>query len=57
MAKDINKDIFSESTLLKLEIFAECFREWFPVFINNPHTQNIYIIDFLRVAEKILKGI
>ncbi|MDR1527204.1 MAG: hypothetical protein LBS46_05995 [Dysgonamonadaceae bacterium] len=27
MAKDINKDKFPEETKLKLEIFAECFRE------------------------------
>lgn len=36
MAKDINKKEFDEATLLKLEIFRECFREWLPVFIHSP---------------------
>lgn len=35
MAKDINKKEFTEETQLKLEIFQECFREWYPVFIHN----------------------
>lgn len=35
MAKDINKKEFTEETKLKLEIFQECFREWYPVFIHN----------------------
>lgn len=46
MAKDINKDKFPEETKLKLEIFAECFREWFPVFINHLYIKNVYIYDF-----------
>lgn len=46
MAKDINKEVFSEATLLKLDIFAECFREWFPVFIHNTYIKEIYIVDF-----------
>jgi three-Cys-motif partner protein len=46
MAKDINKAAFSEATLRKLDIFAECFREWFPVFVHNPYIKDIFIIDF-----------
>jgi three-Cys-motif partner protein len=46
MAKDINKDVFSEGTSQKLAIFAECFREWFPVFIHNRFTKGIFIVDF-----------
>jgi three-Cys-motif partner protein len=46
MAKDINKDKFPEETKLKLDIFSECFREWFPVFLNNQFIQKVYIYDF-----------
>jgi len=45
VAKDINKKKYSEETQLKLDIFAEFFREWFPVFINNIHIEKIYILD------------
>ena len=56
MAKDINKNIFSEETLLKLGIFAECFREWFPVFINDRYTKGIFIIDFFAGSGKDING-
>lgn len=46
MAKDINKEVFPEETLLKLDIFAKCFREWFPVFVNDLYTKKIIVIDF-----------
>jgi three-Cys-motif partner protein len=46
MAKDINKDVFPEETQLKLAVFSECFREWFPVFIHNPFIKGIFIGDF-----------
>jgi three-Cys-motif partner protein len=46
MAKDINKDEFPEETKLKLDIFSECFREWFPVFLNNRYITKVYIYDF-----------
>jgi three-Cys-motif partner protein len=52
MAKDINKDRFPDETKLKLAIFAECFREWFPVFINNPYIKRIYIYDFFAGSGK-----
>lgn len=45
MAKDINKKQFTEETELKLDIFRECFREWYPVFVNAPFIQRIYIYD------------
>lgn len=45
MAKDINKRQFTEETELKLDIFRECFREWYPVFVNAPFIQRIYIYD------------
>lgn len=45
MAADINEKAFDEKTLLKLDIFRECFREWFPVFLYNPFINRIYIMD------------
>ena len=33
---DINKKPFHEATMLKLDIFRRCFREWFPVFVHHP---------------------
>jgi three-Cys-motif partner protein len=46
MAKDINKDVFPDETILKLDIFTKCFREWLPVFINDRFTKGIFIVDF-----------
>ena len=46
MAKNINTKPFDESTLLKLDIFGECFREWFPVFLHSPWYEKVYIFDF-----------
>lgn len=43
--KDINKKAFDEGTLLKLKIFQECFREWFPVFLYTPGIERICIYD------------
>jgi len=56
MAKDINKNIYSEETLLKLGIFTECFREWFPVFVNDRYTKGIYIFDFFAGSGKDIEG-
>ena len=56
MPKDINKDRFPVETKLKLEIFAECFREWFPVFINNPYTKEVFIYDFFAGSGKDSDG-
>lgn len=46
MAKNINKAKFNDSTKLKLEIFSECFREWFPVSLYAPTVTRTYIFDF-----------
>jgi three-Cys-motif partner protein len=45
MAKNINKQVFTEQTQLKLDIFRECFREWFPVFLHNQYIPTIFIYD------------
>ena len=56
MAKDINKNEFPEETILKLEIFAECFREWFPVFVHNPFVKEVFIYDFFAGSGKDMVG-
>lgn len=43
--KDINSEPFPEATMLKLDIFRRCFREWFPVFVHHPSVESIYIYD------------
>ena len=43
--KDINKEPFHEATMLKLDIFRKCFREWFPVFVHHPSIKKIFIYD------------
>nr|WP_320038143.1 three-Cys-motif partner protein TcmP [uncultured Bacteroides sp.] len=56
MTKDINRDVFSEETKLKLDIFRECFREWFPVFLHNPYISRIYIYDLFAGSGKDAEG-
>ncbi|MCL2805729.1 MAG: three-Cys-motif partner protein TcmP [Treponema sp.] len=52
MAKDINQDKFTDETQLKLQIFAECFREWIPVFIHDLYTKGVFIFDFFAGTGK-----
>ena len=56
MAKNINKKVFSEQTQLKLDIFRECFREWFPVFLHNPYVSNIFIYDLFAGSGTDVEG-
>lgn len=46
MTKDINSSVFTPETQLKLQIFRDCFKEWFPVFANAEYPQCLYIYDF-----------
>ena len=50
--KDINQSEFSEETKLKLDLFRECFREWFPVFVHNPFVSHIYVYDLFAGSGK-----
>lgn len=50
--KDINDKPFDEGTLLKLDIFRDCFREWFPVFVHNAAISRIYIYDMFAGSGK-----
>lgn len=43
--KDINSQPFPEATMLKLDIFRRCFREWFPVFVHHTSVKRIFIYD------------
>ena len=43
--KDINSNKFTDETKLKLDIFKKCFREWFPVFLNDRFTKSVFIYD------------
>lgn len=56
MAKDINKTIFTEETKLKLDIFRECFREWYPVFLHNQYIKRLYIYDMFAGRGKDVIG-
>lgn len=56
MAKDINSEIFPEETKLKLSIFRNCFREWFPVFLNNVYIESIFIYDLFAGSGKDSEG-
>lgn len=56
MKKDINNDVFTEETKLKLDIFRECFREWFPVFLNIKHISRIFIYDFFAGSGQDIEG-
>ena len=50
--KDINKHEFTEETKLKLDLFRECYREWFPVFVHNPYIKRIYVYDMFAGSGK-----
>lgn len=54
--KDINKSEFTEETKLKLDLFRECYREWFPVFVNNPYIKHIYVYDMFAGSGKDAVG-
>lgn len=56
MADDINKKEFTEETKLKLEIFKECFREWYPVFIHHKSIRRVYIYDMFAGSGMDTKG-
>jgi len=42
---DINKKAFTKETILKLNIFQDCFNEWFPVYLHNDYVNPLYIYD------------
>lgn len=56
MAKDINNEVYSEETKLKLTIFRDCFKEWFPVFLNNRYISKIFIYDLFAGSGKDIEG-
>lgn len=56
MARDINKSEYTEETKLKLNIFRECFREWYPVFLHNPFISRLYVYDMFAGSGKDSAG-
>lgn len=54
--KDINQQPFHEATMLKLDIFRKCFREWFPVFVHFPSVRKIFIYDMFAGSGTDSKG-
>ena len=54
--KDINKTEFSEETKLKLDLFRECFREWFPVFVHNLYISHVFVYDLFAGSGKDAVG-
>lgn len=57
MAKDINSSPFDEGTLIKLDIFRRCFREWYPVFVHDIYTQHLYVFDMFAGSGMDTKSI
>lgn len=55
-SEDINKKEFDEGTLLKLDIFRKCFREWLPVFLYTKGIEGIYIYDLFAGSGYDSKG-
>lgn len=53
---DINKHEFTEETKLKLDLFRECYMEWFPVFVHNPYIKRIYVYDMFAGSGKDTVG-
>lgn len=56
MTKDINKFEYAKETKLKLDIFRECFREWFPVFLHNQFISRLYVYDMFAGSGKDSEG-
>ncbi len=56
MAKNMHQNNYSKETLLKLNIFRECFKEWFPVFIYDKWTTDIHIFDLFAGSGTDTKG-
>lgn len=56
MAKNINETPFDDATKLKLQIFGDCFEEWFPVFFTLPFIEKVCIFDLFAGSGTDLEG-
>ena len=57
MPKDINSSPFDEGTKIKLDIFRKCFREWYPVFVHDFHTERLYVFDMFAGSGMDTRGV
>jgi len=46
MTININGKLFDEATTDKLDLFRNCFKEWFPTLLHNPYCDELYVFDF-----------
>lgn len=56
MSQDINSKEFDEGTKLKLQIFRESFREWFPVFAYGKAARKLIIYDLFAGSGRDAAG-
>ena len=57
MPRDINKEIYTKETILKLDLFSECFRAWYPVFLHNKYVKGFVVFDFFAGSGSDVNGI
>lgn len=57
MAQDMHKKPFKAHTMLKLNIFRDSFKEWFPVFLHEKHVEKIYIYDLFAGSGQDADGV
>lgn len=46
MTININAKPYDEATKDKLDLFRNCFKEWFPALLHNPYCDELYVFDF-----------
>ncbi|MCW7503265.1 three-Cys-motif partner protein TcmP [Leptospira paudalimensis] len=46
MSEDINANPFDDATKDKLDLFQNCFKEWFPTLLHNIYCEKLYVFDF-----------
>jgi three-Cys-motif partner protein len=56
MSEDINANPFDDATKDKLDLFRNCFKEWFPTLLHNPYCNKLYVYDFFAGSGKDSEG-
>ena len=52
--KNLHDHPFDEGTLIKLEIFEDYLKEWFPTFVMSHADSDIWIFDFSQEQDETL---